>query len=114
MEIVSIIGDAAPTPGDGAGLHIHMGVAFADGTMHGGHLFETHVSPTMGAQLTASPIAVHRAYDETFDAWLLVPYARCAASAGTPRQSVRETLRFWPGGIGTAFSRIERMAIGAP
>jgi predicted DNA-binding protein with PD1-like motif len=73
MEIVSIIGDAAPTPGDGAGLHIHMGVAFADGTMHGGHLFETHVSPTMELELTASPIAVHRAYDETFEAWLLVP-----------------------------------------
>ena len=73
MEIVSIIGDAAPTPGDGAGLHAHMGVAFADGTMHGGHLFETHVSPTMELELTASPVAVHRAYDETFKAWLLAP-----------------------------------------
>jgi uncharacterized protein len=70
---VSIIGDAAPTPGDGAGLHAHMGVAFADGTMHGGHLFETHVSPTMELELTASPIAVQRTYDETFKAWLLAP-----------------------------------------
>ena len=25
-------------PGDGAGIHAHMGVGFADGTMHGGHL----------------------------------------------------------------------------
>jgi len=73
MEIVSIIGDAAPTSGDGAGLHAHMGVAFADGTMHGGHLFETHVSPTMELELTASPVAVHRTYDETFKGWLLVP-----------------------------------------
>jgi len=73
MEIVSIIGDAAPTPGDGVGLHAHMGVAFADGTMHGGHLFETHVSPTMELELTASPVSVHRAYDETFKAWLLAP-----------------------------------------
>jgi predicted DNA-binding protein with PD1-like motif len=73
MEIVSIIGDAAPTPGDGAGLHAHMGVAFADGTMHGGHLFETHVSPTMELVLTASPTALHRRYDETFHAWLLAP-----------------------------------------
>jgi uncharacterized protein len=73
MEIVSIIGDAAPTPGDGAGLHAHMGVAFADGTMHGGHLFETHVSPTMELELTASPVPVHRAYDETVKAWLLAP-----------------------------------------
>jgi predicted DNA-binding protein with PD1-like motif len=73
MEVVSIIGDAAPTTGDGAGLHVHMGVAFADGTMHGGHLFEVHVSPTMELQLIASPVAVHRAYDETFKAWLLEP-----------------------------------------
>jgi predicted DNA-binding protein with PD1-like motif len=73
MEIVSIIGDAAPTPGDGMGLHVHAGVAFADGTMHGGHLFETHVSPTMELKLTASPEPIRRAYDETFKAWLLKP-----------------------------------------
>jgi hypothetical protein len=73
MEIVSIIGDAAPTAGDGAGVHAHMGVAFADGRMHGGHLFEAHVSPTLELDLTASSVAVHRALDETFKGWLLVP-----------------------------------------
>jgi predicted DNA-binding protein with PD1-like motif len=73
MEIVSIIGDAAPTPGDGAGIHAHMAVGLADGTMRGGHLFEAHVSPTLELELTASPVAVHRAFDETFKAWLLVP-----------------------------------------
>jgi predicted DNA-binding protein with PD1-like motif len=73
MEIVSIIGDAAPTPGDGAGIHAHMGVAFADGAMHGGHVFEVHVSPTLELVLTASPVPVRRAFDETFKAWLLVP-----------------------------------------
>jgi uncharacterized protein len=73
MEIVSIIGDAAPTPGYGAGFHAHVGVAFADGTMHGGHLFEAHVSPTLELQLTASPVPLHRAFDETFKTWLLVP-----------------------------------------
>jgi predicted DNA-binding protein with PD1-like motif len=73
MEIVSFIGDVAPTPRDGAGLHVHMGVAFADGTMHGGHLFETHVSPTMELELTASAVAVQREFDEAFKAWLLKP-----------------------------------------
>ena len=73
MEIVSIIGNAAPTAGDGAGVHAHMGVAFADGTMHGGHLFEAHVAPTLELDLTASSVAVHRAFDETFKGWLLVP-----------------------------------------
>jgi predicted DNA-binding protein with PD1-like motif len=73
MEIVSIIGDAAPTAGDAVGLHVHMGVAFADGTMRGGHLFETHVSPTMELELTASPNPIHREYAEPFKAWLLKP-----------------------------------------
>ncbi len=73
MEIVSMTGDAAPTPGDGPGLHVHMGVALADGTMHGGHLFETHVSPTMELVLTASSAPLHRTYDEKFRAWLLAP-----------------------------------------
>jgi predicted DNA-binding protein with PD1-like motif len=73
MEIISIIGDAAPTPGYGAGFHAHVGVAFADGTMHGGHLFEAHLSPTLELELTTSLVAVHRAFDETFKTWLLVP-----------------------------------------
>ncbi len=73
MEIVSILGDAAPTEGDGAGLHAHIALAFADGTMHGGHLFEAHVSPTLELKLTASPTAMHRRYDDTFHGWLLEP-----------------------------------------
>jgi predicted DNA-binding protein with PD1-like motif len=73
MEIVSIVGDAAPTAGDGAGLHAHMAVGFADGTLHGGHLFETHVSPTMELVVTVSPVVVERRYDESFHAWLLRP-----------------------------------------
>jgi predicted DNA-binding protein with PD1-like motif len=73
MEIVSVFGEVAPTPGDGAGLHAHMAVAFADGTMHGGHLFETHVSPTMELVLTTSPTPVQRHFDETFHGWLLNP-----------------------------------------
>jgi predicted DNA-binding protein with PD1-like motif len=73
MEIVSLLGDAAPTPGDGAGLHVHMGLGFADGTMHGGHLFEAHVSPTLELVLTASPVAMHRQYDESIKSWMLAP-----------------------------------------
>src|SRR5581483_6717184 len=46
MEIVSLVGDAAPTAG-GAGLHAHVAVALADGTVRGGHLFEAHAFPTL-------------------------------------------------------------------
>jgi predicted DNA-binding protein with PD1-like motif len=73
MEIVSLIGDAAPTEGDGAGLHVHVGLGFQDGTMHGGHLFEAHASPTLELVLTASPTPVHRRLDEASHAWLLEP-----------------------------------------
>jgi uncharacterized protein len=72
MEIVSLIGDAAPTNG-GAGLHAHIGLGFPDGTMHGGHLFEAHAFPTMEMFLIASPIALQRRHDETLNADLLVP-----------------------------------------
>jgi predicted DNA-binding protein with PD1-like motif len=72
MEIVSLIGDAAPTNG-GAGLHVHIGLAFADGTMHGGHLFEAHASPTLELFLIASPTPVERKHDAALNLDLLVP-----------------------------------------
>jgi hypothetical protein len=72
MEIVSLIGDAAPTNGS-AGLHAHIGLGFADGTMHGGHLFEAHASPTLEMYLVASPTAVERKHDAALNLDLLAP-----------------------------------------
>src|SRR5450755_1648807 len=72
MEIVSLIGDAAPTNG-GAGIHAHIGLGFADGTLHGGHLFEAHAFPTLEMFLVASPTEMHRRHDEALNADLLVP-----------------------------------------
>jgi predicted DNA-binding protein with PD1-like motif len=72
MEIVSLIGDAAPTQ-SGPGLHAHIGLGFADGTMHGGHLVEAHVSPTLELAVTVSPRPLERAHDATLNTDLLVP-----------------------------------------
>lgn len=72
MEIVSIVGDAAPTNG-GAGLHAHVALGFADGTMHGGHLFEAHAAPTLEMFLIASPTAEQRKHDPKLNLDLLVP-----------------------------------------
>jgi predicted DNA-binding protein with PD1-like motif len=72
MEIVSLIGDAAPTNGS-AGLHVHIGLAFADGSMHGGHLFEAHASPTLELLLIASPTPVERKHDAALNLDLLAP-----------------------------------------
>jgi uncharacterized protein len=72
MEIVSLIGDAAPTNG-GAGLHAHIGLALADGTMRGGHLFEVHAYPTLEMHLTASPTPITRKHDNAMNLELLAP-----------------------------------------
>lgn len=72
MEIVSLVGDAAPTNG-GAGLHAHIALAFADGTMHGGHLFEAHASPTLEMFLVASPTPVERKHDTALNLDLMAP-----------------------------------------
>jgi predicted DNA-binding protein with PD1-like motif len=72
MEIVSLIGDAAPTNG-GAGLHVHIGLGFADGSMHGGHLFEAHAWPTLEMFLVASPTSVERKHDAALNLDLMAP-----------------------------------------
>jgi predicted DNA-binding protein with PD1-like motif len=75
MEIVSLIGDAAPSSPDNkiAGFHAHIGLGFADGTLHGGHLFEAHVSPTLELLVKGSRVPIERRHDPAFNADLLVP-----------------------------------------
>jgi len=72
MEIVSLVGDAAPSNGS-AGLHAHIGLAFADGSMHGGHLFAAHAWPTLEMFLVASPTSVTRKHDAALNLDLLAP-----------------------------------------
>jgi predicted DNA-binding protein with PD1-like motif len=72
MEIVSLIGDAAPSDGS-AGLHAHIGLAFADGTMHGGHLLEAHAYPTLELLVTVSPTPLTRKHDNAFNLDLIAP-----------------------------------------
>ncbi len=72
MEIVSLVGDAAPSEG-GAGIHAHIALGFDDGTMHGGHLFEAHAFPTLELFIIASPIGIERRHDNAQNLDLLVP-----------------------------------------
>jgi predicted DNA-binding protein with PD1-like motif len=72
MEIVSLVGDAAPSKGS-AGLHAHIGLAFADGSMRGGHLFAAHAEPTLEMFLVASPTPVTRRHDAALNLDLLAP-----------------------------------------
>lgn len=72
MEIVSLLGDAAPTD-DKAGFHAHVGLAKEDGSMYGGHLLEAHVYPTVEIFLVTSPTPIHRKHDDALNSNLLVP-----------------------------------------
>jgi predicted DNA-binding protein with PD1-like motif len=72
MEIVSLVGDAAPTKGS-AGLHAHIALGFADGSMHGGHLFEAHAFPTLELVVIASPVPMERKHDNALNLELLAP-----------------------------------------
>ena len=72
MEIISIVGDAAPSSGS-AGLHAHVALGFADGTMHGGHLFEAHAAPMVEMFVIVSPTAMERKHDAALNLDLLVP-----------------------------------------
>jgi predicted DNA-binding protein with PD1-like motif len=72
MEIVSLVGDAAQG-NNHAGFHAHIALGFADGTIHGGHLFEAHVAPTLELFVRASRVPMERRHDATFNAELLVP-----------------------------------------
>jgi predicted DNA-binding protein with PD1-like motif len=72
MEIVSLVGDAAQD-NEHEAFHAHIALGFADGTLHGGHLFESHVSPTLELMLRGSSVPMARRHDETSNANLLVP-----------------------------------------
>ncbi len=72
MEIVSLVGDAAPSDGS-AGLHVHVGLGLADGTMRGGHLFEAHAYPTLELFVTVSPTPIQRKHDNALNLDLLAP-----------------------------------------
>jgi hypothetical protein len=61
-EVLSLLGDIAMYQGKPA-VHAHMVVGFSDGTVHGGHLLQAHVWPTLEVIVTAYP----RPLDKKFD-----------------------------------------------
>ncbi len=61
-EVLSLLGDIAIYQGKPV-VHAHMVVGFSDGTVHGGHLLQAHVWPTLEGIVTAYP----RPLDKKFD-----------------------------------------------
>lgn len=58
-EITSLIGDIATFNGIPV-VHAHANFGTADGTVHGGHLLEAFVSPTLEVMMTVEPESLYK------------------------------------------------------
>jgi uncharacterized protein len=66
-EITSLIGDIAISKGNPV-VHAHINLAVEDGTVHGGHLIEAFVGPTVEVFLTTAPATLEKKVDPAFGA----------------------------------------------
>ena len=71
-EITSLIGDIALYNGKPA-VHAHINLAAEDGTVHGGHLLEAFVSPTLEVTMTVEPAPMYKKLNPGFDIPLIDP-----------------------------------------
>jgi predicted DNA-binding protein with PD1-like motif len=66
-EITSLIGDIAVSNGKPV-VHGHINLGTEDGIVHGGHLIEAYVGPTLEVFLTTSPTTLEKKVDPAFGA----------------------------------------------
>ena len=71
-EITSLIGDIAIFNGNPV-VHGHINLAAEDGTVHGGHLLEAFVSPTLEVMMTVEPVQLTKRMDAGFNLSLIDP-----------------------------------------
>jgi predicted DNA-binding protein with PD1-like motif len=58
-EITSLIGDIAMYNGKPV-VHAHVNLATSDGLVHGGHLLEAHIFPTLEVVVTVQPTTMYK------------------------------------------------------
>jgi predicted DNA-binding protein with PD1-like motif len=71
-EITSLIGDIALFNGKPV-VHAHINLASADGMVHGGHLLEAFVSPTLEVMMTVEPVPLYKKLSPEFKASVIDP-----------------------------------------
>jgi predicted DNA-binding protein with PD1-like motif len=62
-EITSLMGDISLYNNNPV-VHAHINLATEDGLVHGGHLLEAIVSPTLQLMLTVEPVALYKKLDK--------------------------------------------------
>jgi len=71
-EISSLMGDIAVFNGKSV-AHTHINLATSDGTIHGGHLLECFVGPTLELFVTVEPTALYKKLSPEFNAGIIDP-----------------------------------------
>jgi hypothetical protein len=75
QEAIGMSGDIALYQGKPI-VHTHMAVGSSDGTAHGGHVLEAHVSPTLEVMVTVDPVTMQKRFDPETDLTLIDPGAK--------------------------------------
>ena len=71
-EITSLIGDVALYNNNPV-VHAHINLATEDGIVHGGHLLEAFVSPTLEVMMTVEPVSLNKKFSPEFGLILIEP-----------------------------------------
>ena len=71
-EITSMIGDIALYDGKPV-VHAHINLATSDGIVHGGHLLEGFVTPTLEVMMTVEPEPLYKKFNPEFGGVLIDP-----------------------------------------
>jgi uncharacterized protein len=71
-EVIGMSGDIAIYQGKPV-VHTHMLVGGSDGTVHGGHVLDAYVSPTLEVMVTVDPVTMQKRFDPATDLTLIDP-----------------------------------------
>lgn len=71
-EITSLVGDVALVNGKPS-VHGHIAVATEDGIVHGGHLLEAFVEPTLEVMMTVEPAALFKKRNDALNVNIIDP-----------------------------------------
>lgn len=71
-EIASFVGNMAVFNGKPV-AHTHVSVADKNGLVHGGHLLELYVGPTLEVFITVEPTALYKKLDKRYNAGVIDP-----------------------------------------
>jgi predicted DNA-binding protein with PD1-like motif len=74
-EITSLIGDIAIYNGNPV-VHGHINLATEDGIVHGGHLLEAFIAPTLEVMMTVEPSPLYKKFDKQFGISIIDPDIR--------------------------------------